>query len=130
MFWESDTNEDSMKQLEQRIANAEVIIDAMLGTGANGEPKAPLSHWIQLANATCATRIAIDIPTGWDASTGERSANTFAASATLTFVARKPAMAEPSAANLLGELAVIPIGIPALQIAKLLRTLDSQPAPN
>ena len=109
--------------LEEWISSATVIIDAMLGTGASGEPKAPLANWISLANHANALRVAIDIPTGWDATTGAISDNTFNADATLTFVARKPAMRLPTAAMLLGEIVVLPIGIPEEQIEELLETI-------
>ena len=95
----------------------------MLGTGASGEPKAPLGDWIDLANQTTAQRIAIDIPTGWDATTGEQSANTFKADATLTFLARKPPMSLPTALKLLGEIILLPIGIPEEQIEELMAAI-------
>lgn len=106
------------------IGSANLILDAMLGTGATGEPKSPLSRWIELANRSRAQRVAIDIPTGWDATTGEVSECTFKADATLTFVARKPAMATPAAAQLLGEIVVLPIGIPKELIEELLAVTD------
>ena len=111
--------------LEQWISSATLIIDAMLGTGALGEPKVPLDNWITLANQASAHRVAIDIPTGWDATTGEMSENTFRADATLTFVARKPAMAMPDVAKLLGEIVVLPIGIPEELIEELLTKKDT-----
>jgi NAD(P)H-hydrate epimerase len=110
-------------KLKVWIASADIIVDAMLGTGAAGEPKAPLDTWIGLANQADAQRIAIDIPTGWDATTGVLSNNTFKADATLTFVARKPAMSQPSAVNNLGEIVVLPIGIPVEQIEELLAAI-------
>lgn len=112
------------KTVQDWIGSATVILDAMLGTGATGEPKAPLSHWIHLANASRAQRVAIDIPTGWDATTGQSSESTFKADATLTFVARKPAMAQHAAAQLLGEIVVLPIGIPEELIEELLAVIN------
>ncbi len=109
-----------LKQLQDWLESADVVIDAMLGTGATGEPKGPLSTWIELANRSTACRIAIDIPTGWNATTGQESARTFKADATLTFVARKPAMAFATAAQVLGEIVVLPIGIPEELIRELL----------
>ncbi len=106
--------------LQSWLASTAVVIDAMLGTGATGEPKEPLSTWIALANQSAANRIAIDIPTGWNATTGEASQRTFRADATLTFVARKPAMGFPGASNFLGDLTVLPIGIPEELIKELL----------
>ena len=109
-------------QLIEWLAESNVVIDAMLGTGATGEPKEPLSDWIALANQAVTRRIAIDIPTGWNATTGDESVNTFRADATLTFVARKPAMALPTAGRVLGEIVVLPIGIPEELIQELLAT--------
>jgi NAD(P)H-hydrate epimerase len=110
--------------LQKWLASANVIIDAMLGTGASGEPQTPLSEWIRMANQSNGQRVAIDIPTGWDATTGEASEHTFKADATLTFVARKPAMALPTASKVLGEIFVLPIGIPQEQIEELLVATD------
>ena len=107
-------------RLIEWLVESDVVIDAMLGTGATGEPKEPLSDWIALANQAVTRRIAIDIPTGWNATTGDESVNTFRADATLTFVARKPAMAFPTAGRVLGEVAVLPIGIPEELIQELL----------
>ena len=118
-----DSSQHSM--LVQWIASATLIIDAMLGTGASGEPQAPLDNWISLANRTSAQRVAIDIPTGWEATTGEIRENTFKADVTLTFVARKPAMALPGAAKFLGEVVVLPIGIPEELIEELLAEKDT-----
>ncbi len=117
-----DAMQDSSQSstLEAWIASAHVIVDAMLGTGASGEPRAPMEQWIRLANQAAAFHVAIDIPTGWDATTGRQSKNTFEANATLTFVARKPAMVLPAAAKLLGEIVVLPIGISEEQIEELL----------
>ncbi len=107
-------------QLTNWLGTGGVVIDAMLGSGAIGEPKEPLRTWIELANQSPAYRVAIDIPTGWNATTGEESFPTFKADATLTFVARKPAMASADAARILGEIVVLPIGIPEELIRELL----------
>lgn len=120
LLWEQHEDSSQNSTLQTWVASANVIIDAMLGTGATGEPKLPLKNWISLANRSKAQRVAIDIPTGWDATTGESSESTFKADVTLTFVARKPAMALPAATTLLGEIVVLPIGIPEEQIEELL----------
>lgn len=102
------------------IESADVIIDAMLGTGASGSPRAPLDRWIELANRAAAERIAIDIPTGLDAETGSVAPRTFRADVTLSFVARKPGFRDPTAQSFLGEVNVMPIGIPVELIDELL----------
>ncbi len=107
--------------LAEQLNRADVIIDAMLGSGATGTPRAPMSDLIRLANAASAARIAIDIPTGLDATTGQPAATTFQAEATLTFVARKPGFDVPAAQSYLGHVEVLPIGIPVELIEDLLK---------
>ena len=95
------------------MQQADLVIDALLGTGASGNPRPPADEWVEQANRSQAFRLAIDIPTGVNATTGERGSPSFEADATLTFVARKPAMSGAQAHRLFGELQVLPIGIPA-----------------
>ena len=105
---------------QSTISNADVVVDAMLGTGASGAPRSPFAEWIAAANHSRAFRVAIDIPTGVDARTGAVSGDAFRPDATLTFVARKPAMELPTAGKRFGEIAVLPIGIPVALIRQML----------
>jgi NAD(P)H-hydrate epimerase len=108
------------ESLRGALADAELIIDAMLGTGFQGAPRSPFDDWIQCANLSHGFRLAIDIPTGVDATTGQRMGAAFAADATLTFVARKPAMANPQTKGLFGQVNVLPIGIPLRLIEEII----------
>lgn len=99
-------------QLRSDCESSLVVIDALLGTGATGKPRALMADVLRLVNAASVQRVAIDIPTGLDAETGEPSDPTFQADTTLTFVAKKPGFAESSAAAFLGEVRVLPIGVP------------------
>lgn len=110
-------------EISQHIRQAEIIIDALLGSGAKGHPRPPLSDWIELANQAKGVRIAIDIPSGLDATSGQPSATTFQAQATLTFVARKLGFATPAAQAYLGKVEVLPIGIPVELIEEILEPL-------
>lgn len=103
------------------IQSAHLILDAMLGTGARGNPRSPMAEWIQAANKASAFKLAIDIPTGVNADSGQLSDPTFRASATLTFVALKPSMLDQLAAQIYGQIAVLPIGIPDQFIEELLQ---------
>lgn len=102
------------------LADADLIIDAMVGSGASGPPRPPFDQWIRVANSANGSRVAIDIPTGIDGETGAVSENAFRASATLTFVARKPGLNQPEAQTHVGEVAVMSIGIPVEMIEELL----------
>ena len=86
-----------------------LVIDAMLGTGAKGGPRPPFHDFILAANRLPVQRVAIDIPTGLDADSGEPSKPTFKADHTLTFIAAKPGF---NVASLItGEVSVLSIGL-------------------
>lgn len=88
------------------------IIDAMLGTGAVGEPREPIAAAIKCMNESRARRLAVDIPSGLDCDTGVPASNTVRADVTCTFVAMKPGFLKPAARPYLGEVRVVSIGVP------------------
>ena len=99
-------------QLAQHAANARWLVDALLGTGAKGEPREPFATAIRWMNAQPARRLAVDLPSGLDCDTGEPAAATVQADLTTTFVAAKPGFQVPAAKPYVGELRVIDIGVP------------------
>ena len=99
-------------QLRTDCTNSQMVIDALLGTGATGQPRPMMADILRLANASMLQRIAIDIPTGLNAETGEPSDPTFHADTTLTFVAKKPGFLETCATEYLGTVHILPIGVP------------------
>lgn len=95
------------------LRDADVVIDALLGTGASGPPRAAMAELIEAANAASrARRVAIDIPTGLNADSGAVEAHCFRADATVTFVAEKIGFATPAAREVLGRVVVVDIGVP------------------
>ncbi len=54
---------DDLKGFAAQFDAADIIIDALLGTGAFGAPREPLLTSVAMANASRATIIAADIPT-------------------------------------------------------------------
>lgn len=104
----------------QQLQQSNVVVDAMLGTGAGGAPRPPLDDWIVAANDSSAFRIAIDLPTGIDADTGAQPGLAFHPHATLTFVGFKKSMSAAGSHPRFGEIHVLPIGIPAQLALRLL----------
>lgn len=104
--------ERALHQLRFDCQNSQMVVDALLGTGATGQPRPLMSEVLRIANQTPIQRLAIDIPTGLDAETGQPSDPTFLAQYTLTFVARKPGFSESCAVPYLGAVHVLPIGVP------------------
>jgi len=99
-------------ELARQLAGADWIVDALLGTGARGEPRPPLDHIIDQLNAHSARKLAIDVPSGLDCDTGEVANHCFRADHTCTFVAAKPGVVAPAAQATVGQLHVLDIGTP------------------
>lgn len=88
------------------------IVDALLGTGARGEPRPPLDRVIDHLNAHSARTLAVDLPSGLDCVTGAAAQHTIKADHTCTFVAAKPGLLASGAGQYVGQLHVLDIGAP------------------
>ena len=91
---------------------AELLIDALLGYGSEGSPREPLAGLIRWANASKVPVLAVDIPSGLDATTGEPGDPCISARATVTFGLPKTGFLGPSAKPLVGDLFVADISLP------------------
>jgi NAD(P)H-hydrate epimerase len=98
------------------------VVDALLGTGAAGPLREPISTAVDLVNAIrthaaaagrpCAV-LAVDSPTAIDQTDGSRSSPVVAADLTVTFHRAKAGFAlDPESRRLAGRYFVAPIGIP------------------
>jgi NAD(P)H-hydrate epimerase len=109
----SATKSDELEQTRALANTADVIVDALLGTGSTGAPRGTIADLIRIANdAPRARRVAVDIPSGLNADTGEVGEPCFKADATVTFVAPKVGFGRPAASEVLGRVIVADIGVP------------------
>lgn len=99
--------------LDRLAIGVDWIVDAMLGTGAQGEPRQPYRTAIEWLNQQAARKLAVDVPSGLDCDTGEPALTTVRADATCTFHAPKVGFLNRVAQAYLGDLQVVSIGIPA-----------------
>lgn len=90
--------------------DADVIVDALLGTGTKGKLKSPIMQLVEYINSLKGFKIAVDVPTGIDSDTGETLGIAVKADVTITFHAAKTGLA--SAKKYVGELIVKDIGLP------------------
>jgi len=90
--------------------NAEIVIDALLGTGTKGRLRPPILQLVEKINAIDAFRVAVDVPTGIDADTGEVLGKAVKANLTITFHKTKKGL--ENAKDYVGELVVKDIGLP------------------
>ena len=89
----------------------EWIVDAILGTGAEGPPRPLAAEVIRIANRVSCRKMAVDLPSGLDCETGEAHEPTFRAEITCTFVASKTGFSLSRSRAWLGEVRVIGIGV-------------------
>jgi NAD(P)H-hydrate epimerase len=94
------------------LPDADLIVDALLGFGLSGPPSGPAALLITAANAHPAPVLAIDLPSGLDARTGDPYDPCIRADATLTLALPKTGLLAAAARPVIGELAVADIGIP------------------
>jgi hydroxyethylthiazole kinase-like uncharacterized protein yjeF len=88
------------------------VVDALLGTGFQGEPHGAVAQAIDAINGARAPVVSVDVPSGVDASTGIVAGAAVSASVTVTFHAAKPGLwIHPGKAHA-GRVQTIDIGIP------------------
>lgn len=95
-------------------AGGGIVVDGILGVGISGPARGPAAGAIAFVNH-CATRsfvLAIDVPSGLNADTGEAEGDAVLADMTLTIGLPKRGLVDPRAVNYVGSLEVGDIGIP------------------
>lgn len=93
-------------------AGYNVIIDALLGFGGRGPVTGSYAAAIDGMNASKTPVVAVDIPSGLDADTGEILGTAVKAKVTVTMALPKKGFENPKAKEYLGEVIVADIGIP------------------
>lgn len=103
----------SCDELACLLAAADVIVDAILGTGFSGDSVlAPYDAWIRLANEQRARGVRIvaaDVPSGLSAQTGKAAEPCLKAHETVTMIASKPGLETPYAFAFCGTVHVAPL---------------------
>ncbi len=105
-------DEKAADGLHEKLAQTDLIVDALLGTGFKGDVRSPMSEVIKHANASGVPIAAIDVPSGFDCDAGTPSNATIKAEITITFVAEKVGFKSEQAPAYLGETVVCDIGAP------------------
>jgi len=90
------------------LPDADVIVDAMLGTGITGALREPAATAARAINANDATVVSVDVPSGFDADEGVHADNGVEADHVVTFHDQKPGLEALDA-----TVTVADIGIPA-----------------
>jgi ADP-dependent NAD(P)H-hydrate dehydratase / NAD(P)H-hydrate epimerase len=99
------------RQTSEQLDGADVVIDALFGTGFHGEPREDAAGLIERINASGAPVLAVDLPSGVDASTGEVAGAVVDADVTVTMHAPKIGLAVAPGRFHAGAVEVADIGI-------------------
>lgn len=97
---------------DAKLQEMDLIIDAMIGYGLSGNPRQPVAAWIQKANRSGRPILALDAPSGLNATTGMPGNNCIQAAVTLTLALPKTGLLHPAASSVVGELHLADISVP------------------
>lgn len=94
------------------IDEADIIIDALLGTGLTREVSAEWASWINAVNRLAIPVIAVDIPSGLIADTGAIAGSAVEADHTVCFIGLKQGMFTAQAKDVCGEIVFDDLALP------------------
>ncbi len=93
------------------VEDFDVIVDALFGTGFSGSPRPDAAALIDRINRAAAPVVAVDVPSGVNASTGEVEGPAVQATLTVTFHARKIGVVVAPGRFRAGQVVVADIGL-------------------
>lgn len=124
------TGEADLPRATQSVRDADIVIDGILGIGGRGALPEPAATLVRAADSGNPFRIAVDVPSGVDADTGEIADTeaVFSADLTVTFGCLKPGLVTAPGRDHAGAVEVVDIGIttylPPVPIVRVLQHSD------
>lgn len=127
-----------MQPLQESQGFSGVVVDAMLGTGLQGEVREPIQQAIDWLNKSGQPVLAVDIPSGLCADTGRALGVAVKADVTVSFIGLKQGLLTGRGPALTGELLFADLSVPAevfrsqianverLQLSRLLKQLPDR----
>lgn len=115
--------DEAYRALDDALGNAEMILDALLGTGRSRPVEGALAEILRrIADVRASARppriVAVDLPTGVDADSGAADPLAVRADLTVTFGLAKIGLFTPPGAEYAGRVEVVDIGLPAASDAE------------
>ncbi|MGI5481201.1 NAD(P)H-hydrate dehydratase [Streptomyces lavendofoliae] len=93
------------------LRRADLVVDGITGIGGRGGLRPRAAGAVRAARASGAVLVAVDLPSGVDADTGEVAGEAVRADATVTFGAYKPGLLIDPAREYAGALRLVDIGL-------------------
>ena len=107
----TEINPRNLCLLSKRIKKFNLIIDALLGVGARGQIRPVYQQVIDIINVSGVYVLAVDIPSGLDATTGKTLGRCIKADQTVTFIYKKRGMVYGDGRKYCGKILVRDIGV-------------------
>ncbi len=118
-------NPDDLGPFVARLREASLVVDGLFGTGLDRDVSGLYAEVIAHINASEKPVLALDLPSGLDANTGQVRGTAVRASCTVTFAAHKPGLHQFPGVELSGRVFLAPIGVPvAAQPWGIIEALD------
>ena len=97
---------------EYDLRNHDLLIDGLIGYGLEGHPRDRIATMIRDANNSGRPILAVDLPSGMNATTGERYDPCIKATSTVTLALPKTGFLAPGNSDYFGDLYIADISIP------------------
>ena len=110
-FEQAENSAVKVEHFTEKSANADFIVDCIFGIGFHGSARGVFNDAFKAVNESGAKVIAVDTPSGSNASTGEVCENAIKADLTIAISTLKYAHIQPPANAFCGEISVVDIGI-------------------
>ncbi|MBD3367118.1 MAG: NAD(P)H-hydrate dehydratase [Candidatus Eisenbacteria bacterium] len=106
------TEPEHLPELVESLSSASAVVDALFGTGFSGAPRGLSGHVIERINAAGRPVVAVDVPSGLNATTGDAEGECVRADWTCTMALPKRGFFLGEGPRVVGELFVVDIGMP------------------
>ena len=103
---------DNIDKIFNKISAAGLIVDSVFGTGYHGDLPPQIKACFSYASRAQGVKLAVDIPSGGNSTTGEAAEGTMKCSYTVTFANKKIGMEFLPLKDYCGEIIIEDIGIP------------------
>jgi NAD(P)H-hydrate epimerase len=101
------------------LAQADIIIDALIGYGLYSDPRPEIAVWIEKINTAGKPVLSLDAPSGLDTTTGRPGSPTVRADATMTLALPKVGLMSESARSYVGDIYLADISVPPELYSKI-----------
>ncbi|QMU72701.1 NAD(P)H-hydrate dehydratase [Streptacidiphilus sp. P02-A3a] len=110
---------------EREIGRADLVLDGIVGIGGRGGLREPALPYLRAAERAGVRVVAVDLPSGVDADTGEVPGEAVTATVTVTFGTYKPGLFVDPGAGRAGVVRLVDIGLePPAPVAEVLQHAD------